>query len=120
MTTITSTSGATLLPELVMGYSSAREGGAVIHEILGRADPDVTLRVKATRTGTLSLLFLDEAQAAEAEAELSGAATFTLNTGGDRPTVDMSFIASGVAARTLDEDTLTVWVVDVDYREILP
>ncbi len=48
----TITAGASVItPLLVEGFEAARSGGAIVHTILGRANPDVTLRPAGTRTG---------------------------------------------------------------------
>lgn len=111
-------SGGTLEPDLVLGYSTAREGGAIVHDILGRADPDVTLRPMGTRTGTLTLLFTAEADAEEAERVLASADTFALSDP-DRSSILMDFASTGTVTRTLDPDTLDVWIVTVAYRQVV-
>jgi hypothetical protein len=76
----TLTSGATVItPNTVDGYQSARPAQTIIHRVIGRADPDVTLRPAGTRTGTLELVFGVEATAIAAEQALAGADVWTLS-----------------------------------------
>ncbi len=114
------TSGATVItPTLILGYESTRAPGTIVHDIIGRANPDVTLRPAGTRTGRMELGFIGEADSYAAETALSTAAVFTL-TSTDRPTVALSFIVKegGTITRTLDDETRNAWTVAFDWREV--
>ena len=118
------TGGATLIaPTTILGYSSVREAGTLVHPILGGGSPDVTLRPAQLRSGTLSLAFLDpatsEADSREAESVLSGPVTFTL-VESDRATLGMAFVVSGQIRRELDPETRADWTVEFDYTEVAP
>lgn len=115
----TITSGSyTLEPFAVTGYDSARLSGNIVHQILGKSEPDITLRPAALRTGTLNLAFDDETDSAEAvTAHATSTDPFTLTTA--LGTVDMTYVVAGDIRRTLDE-TRKVWTVAVSYQEINP
>jgi hypothetical protein len=117
--TITSSAGATMAPDLVLGYATDREAGTIAHDIIGRAEPDYTLRPALSRSGTLSLWFTGEQASYDAARALAAAATFTL-VSDERLTINMRFIVpeGGRISRELDDDTRDTWTVDVDYREI--
>lgn len=108
----------TVTPVLVTGYESARETQTVVHRVIGRADPDISLRPAALRTGTLELLFDSETDAEAAELAHAQAAIWTL-TDFDRSTVGMSYVvADGSVTRTLDDETRTYWTVAVPFVEV--
>lgn len=110
----------TVTPVLVTGYVSQRETQSVVHRIIGRADPDVSLRPAALRTGTLELLFDSEADAEAAELAHAGSAVWTL-TDTDRSTVGMIYVvADGSITRTLDDETRDYWLVAVPFVEVSP
>jgi len=115
--TITDTAGNNLNPDLALGYATTRYSENIIHKIVGRSNPDVTLRPAALRTGTLRLLFSSEYAANAAVNFHARAAVFTL-TDTDLPLSGMRYVLSGKADRELDEETLLRWVVTVDYQEI--
>lgn len=117
-TTITNIdTGAKVTPLDARGYESARAARTIIHEVLGTGKIDVTVRPAPTRSGTLALVFTSEATAAAAEAMLTSAATFRLAEP-LLPTIGMTFVVTGNVSRSQDE-TRTVWFVDVPFREFL-
>lgn len=120
MTTTITYSGGTLTPELVDGYQAARSSRNVEHVVLGRAGSDFTLRPAALRSGTLTLLFPLEADAAEALTALSAPEAFTLASD-DRTTLDMEFVVVGSGAdMALDDATRDVWIVSLPFQEVTP
>lgn len=109
----------TITPILVNGYDTSREARTIVHDILGREDPDVTLRPAGTRRGTLELVFDDEASAAAAVTAHAAAGVWTL-TEVDVPTIAMQYVVvDGDLGRRLDE-TRAAWLVTIPYREVLP
>jgi len=118
MTTITHASG-TIVPAVVDGYEASIEARSIVHVILGRADPDITMRPAGLRTGTLSLVFDSRAEAWAAVAALSIPQVLTL-TDADVPEVGMSFVVAGGALEPrLDDETRSVWTVAVPFQEVL-
>lgn len=119
MTTITNGTDV-ISPDLVLGYKSSRTARTVIHDILDRSDPDVSLRAAASRSGTLELLFADETAATNAETLHTGISVWSI-LDPDRASVAMSYVvADGDIERELDDETRNAWVVRVPYREVTP
>lgn len=109
------TSGATVLtPTVVEDYESASRVGTVVHDIIGRADPDVTLRPAATRTGRLRMTFPDEASSRAAEIAFRAPAVFAWTA--PLSSVSMTFVPQDdITRRLLDTGR---WVLEVGYREV--
>lgn len=120
MATIITHEADTITPTQVLGYSAEREAGNVVHPILGRSNPDVTLRPASLRTGTLSLGFqgdTSEEDSAEcAEIHAVGGVFSIFST--ERATVEMSYVSNGRITRELDDESRDAWVVTVDFQEI--
>jgi hypothetical protein len=106
----------TIEPELVLGYETTQEAGNVVHEIIGRGDPDVTLRPARSRSGTLALFFLTEADAETARNSLATGDVWDL--AAELTTIAMSFVVSGDIMVRLDPETRLRWLVNVGYREV--
>ena len=111
----------TIAPDAVEGYESNREGGTLVHPILGGA-PDVTLRQAQLRAGKLVLKFVSatgEADSKTAEDSLSSAAVFTFSET-SAATIGMRFVVpdSGGVRRALSAQTGRVWAVTVDFQEV--
>lgn len=118
-TNITHSAG-TITPIVVNGFGASRTARSLVHEILGRPDPDITFRPAGMRSGTLKLVFATGAAAAEAEAVLVVPQVFTLFDV-TVPQVGMSFVvAGGDVTSTLDEETMVVWIVEVPFQEVAP
>jgi len=116
--TVTITQGASSVsPSLVLGYKSTRQAGNLIHPIIQRTDPDVTLAPAGLRTGTLELFCLDLAQALEVETLHAGAGVCQLEDT-DLPALNMLYVAAGAIGLELDDETRLRWVVSVDYQEV--
>ncbi|GAB6857872.1 hypothetical protein [Microbacterium xylanilyticum] len=113
--------GATIItPRLVEGYEASREGGTIVHKILGRTSPDITLRPAGTRTGTLTLLFTDETAANNAWAAVC--ANGVLQLVSDERTIGMTFVVpeGQQIGFALDDATRNHWHVTVPFQEITP
>lgn len=106
-------------PLQVLGYESQRASANVFHDVIGRPNPDVTLRPAGPRTGTLSFLFASEADAAECERMHAGTSVLTIDDP-ELPTIAMPYVADGAISRQLDSDTRALWVVGVAFREVRP
>lgn len=113
------TSGTTTVtPDLRVGYAASRTPRTSVHRLLN-GSISTTLREAALRSGTLTLLFTSEAQANACVALHRTAARFTI-TDPDAPWGDMTYVLSegGNITRDLDDQTLTVWFVSIDYQEV--
>lgn len=110
--------GGSINPQLIDGYSGTREARTIVHTILGKASPDVTLRGAGLRTGELILVFATEGAARSAEQVLAVPQVLTLEAP-DTPTLAMSFVVAEGSIRTeLDPATRKVWTVTVPFVEV--
>jgi hypothetical protein len=122
MSTLITTGAETITPTQILGYADASEGGNIIHPILGRAEPDVTLRPGGLRSGTLTLGFqgaTSESDSAVARALLNSGVVFNI-VSTDRGTIEMAFVRSGQVGRELEDNTRDAWTVTVDFHEVAP
>jgi len=116
--TTTITSGTTTFtPILIRDYQSTQTSGNLIHELLG-GEVDVTLREASTRSGSLQLLFPDEATAQACRAAHASAAVFELHQT-DATSVEMTYVVDGRLEVAPDEEAENVWWVTVEYRELV-
>lgn len=117
--TITHSTG-TISPTVINGYEATREARSVVHQILNRSDPDVTLRAPGLRRGALKCVFATEAEAVSAFGVLSIPQVLVLNDS-TAPSIGMSFVvADGDLHVTLDPETRVVWIVTVPFVEVSP
>lgn len=117
-TTITHSTG-TITPDLIDRFEAAREAHTVVHDILNRSNPDVTLRAPSLRRGSLACRFVQEADAISAFDVLSVPQVLAM-TNADVPAVDMSFVvALGDLTISLSGDTQAWWVT-VPFVEVAP
>lgn len=123
MSTIITYVGAVtpIAPIVVDGYESQRTSGNVVHNIVGRSSPDVTLGPASLRTGTLELVFPDELDAKAAEDAHALPVAFTLSSD-DRSTIEMYYVVNNNdrVRRALDDETREVWIVSVPFQEVAP
>lgn len=115
----TITSGTTtVVPLFVAGYQSSRTGQSVFNKVLGRSYPDVALVPASPRRGTLRCVFASEADASACERLHALAAVFTF-ADPDVPTSTMAYVLDGSLTRQLDPETLELWVISIDYQEVI-
>jgi hypothetical protein len=117
MTTTISSGATTITPELVTGWESTNETYNIVHDILSRSTPDITLRGSTSRSGTLSMLFLTESACEDARALHAGANVLTLAST-EITAANFDYIVAGAIATALEDDTRRYWTLSVDYREI--
>lgn len=114
----TITSGATTItPQLVTGWESTNDTQNIVHDILSRSTPDITLRGSTTRSGTLVMLFLTEAACETARALHTGANVLTLAST-QITAANFDYIVAGAVAAALDDETRRYWTLSVDYKQI--
>lgn len=102
---------------LAEAHETSRTSRNVLHSVIGRADPVPTLRPASTRSGQLKFLFSTEAEAANC-VDVHSRNVWLYMSDSDNPTLSMFYVLDGKATRTLDPETLTRWVVSIDYQEI--
>lgn len=107
-----------ITPTIVNGYRSEREARSIVHPILGRTTPDVTLRPASLRTGNLELLFRDEADAVAASAHLAAGRLWQLES--DERDVNMTFVTpeGERIGLELDDETRDGWRLTVPFQEV--
>lgn len=108
------TSGAASIAPLALSdYSADQEGGSIRHDILGRREPDITLRPVGMRNGDFTLDFPTEPAVAEARESLSAAAVWTL-VHSERPSVNMRFIVRRLSRAVAADGR---WSIRVSFEE---
>lgn len=121
----TITRGATVLrPTAVTSIRTERESRNIVHDIIARADADVSLRPAGLRSGTIELAYHSspsaetDSELAEQQHALSG--VFTITAPG-RPSLSFTYVTAegGRIARELNTET-GVWTVRVDFQEVAP
>lgn len=109
--------GQAITPKLLLGYTSSTRSNNVIHQIIGRANPDVSFAPDSLRSGTLRLLFTSEADAWEAF-ELHSTPGVCRLYDPNVPAVNMAYVRSGELDIALDEDSRSYWILSVGYQEV--
>lgn len=110
------TTSAQLSPLLVTGYSARRPSRNVVHTVLGRPDPDVTLRAAGLRTGTLELLCANVADATEM-ADLHATVGVKAFEGSAPDPVSMDYVVAGEIEMEPSIETGR-WIVRVGFQEV--
>lgn len=118
MTTIT-TGVLSFTPELVTGWEAAQSSRNIIHNIIGRTDPDVTLKAATTRTGTLEMLFVSASEAETARDILANGAVFSISES-ETWINGFDFVLSGSISAALEDTTRNLWTITADFTEVIP
>jgi hypothetical protein len=116
--TITLSDGITpIFPMMALGYQTERQSGNRVH-VKGNSSIDVTLAPTGPRSGTLLLLFADEATSLVAENLLRTAKVFTI-ADTDRASYNMTFVLAegSKLARQLDPATRSRFTLSIDFQE---
>ena len=116
--TISATNGAgsSVATTTLSPYEFAYTGRNVILDLL---DGGIAVALVTPRpsSGTLEFLYPDEDSARAAAVLHREESTFVL-ADDDRPAVGLEYVVDGDVRLRLDEDTLTQWVLSVDYQEV--
>ncbi len=118
MTTTITDSVSSFSPDLILDYNTEREARNVIHNVIGKAEPDVSLELDGLRMGTLRLFFEVKEDAWVAYEALGQVATWEL-TDTDIPEINMSFVREGRMTMTLDPVSRRRWIIEMDYQEVI-
>ena len=118
MTTTLTRGTTTLTPLLLLGYGSSRGSRNIVHTILGRSDPDITLASARLRAGTLSFLVEDRAAAYRFEAFHAANGVITFNDT-EVANVNMRYVTTDDVTVSIDTQTQLRWLVDVPYQQVL-
>lgn len=116
----TITTGTTVItPEIITGWDTSQTSRNVIHEIIGRQDPDVTLQPAATRTGTLEMVFTSASAAETARNAFVNGTTFLIES--DLTWLDgLTVVMNGTITATLEDVTRQLWTISADFQEVTP
>ncbi len=117
MSTITR-GGTTIEPKMILGWETVRRSRNILHEVIGKPSPDVTVQPSAPRTGTLELFFLTE-DAAVAADELHAAPGALTLVNDDHAARSMTYVIDGDVRLRLDPATRLRWTLTVPFREVL-
>ncbi len=114
----TITTGANIIsPDLILSWSSEQESRNIVHTIIGRSNPDVTLKPANLRTGTLELFFTTPEDAFECAALHAESATFLITS--DETWIDgMLYVVDGSIGQVLEDTTRRYWQVNISFQEL--
>ncbi len=116
MTTTLSDGTSTVVPILITGWATSRPARTVVHDIIDRSSPEVTLREAGLRTGVFEVVFATAADAFEAEAMHTQATAFTFadDTAGTFDYV----VPEGTEIEVELDETRRAWIVRVPFQEV--
>ena len=117
MTSTISDGATSITPLQVTDYKSTRQSRNILHDVQGKAFPDATAMPAGPRTGTLTFLFGNEADALRCEIMHTGTAVLTF-TDSDVSSAGMTYLADGSINRILDPQTRALWLVEVAFQEV--
>ena len=118
MTTQIINNEALIQPVFLLQYETQTESNNVVHRVIGKGEPDVSLAEDTTRMGTLHLFFDTKADAWEAFTLLRDISVWTLSDT-DHEEINMDFTRQGVMKITLDSVSRRRWIIEMDYQEIV-
>ncbi len=118
MTTIITDATSTVTPDLVLEYNTERESRNVLHNVIGKAEPDVSLELDGLRFGTLHLFFEAREDAWTAYEALGAIGTWEL-TDTDYPQIGMNFVRTRAMKMGLDPVSRRRWIIEMDYQEVI-
>lgn len=105
------------LPLLVTQWNATATTRHLVHDVLGNPWPDITVQPAGPRTGTMSALFDNEADAAALFAMLTGTTVVTFSDDSTSITA-MRLLANGSVTIAQDDQDRTKWVVTFAYQEV--
>jgi len=109
-------SGETIRPDLVMEYRTERVSRNVYHQVIGKAEQDVSLEVDGKRYGNLRLFFSSKVEAFAAYAALALGLPYEF-ADSELPEVGMRFARDGRMTLELTENRRH-WIIEMEYREV--
>lgn len=120
MATIIVQGADVIAPSIVLGIMPGRESQNLVHPIIGRAEPDVTLRPANLRTGSIEMGFAGptaEADSYAAEMLHAAGGIFTVISD-ERSTLGLSYVTTGRIVRELEDATRDGWILRVEFQEV--
>jgi len=119
MTTTIASGTLDTTPALIKSWSSTQEARNVVHTIIGRSDPDITLKPAGKRTGTLELFYTTKTAAEEARELFALPLVFLVDSDDETWLDGFRFVTVGSISSVLDSDDFTSWHISVDFQEVL-
>lgn len=114
-TTITHASGV-ITPTALQGWEAAAPARSIVHDIMGRPDPDITKRPTGLRRGTLTLVFASGQAAYAARAVLAVTQPLTLAHDSIAQVGMLFVVAGGDLGDVLG--AANEWTLSVPFQEI--
>lgn len=108
----------TIEPLMLLEYEAEVVSNNVIHTIIGKGEPDVSLADDTTRQGTLHLFFETKEDAWAAFAALRDTSVWTLSDT-DHDEIGMDFTRRDNMKIRLDSTSRRRWILEMDYQEII-
>lgn len=118
MTTLILNNESLIEPLMLLQYEAETESNNIVHRVIGKGEPDVSLAEDTTRMGTLHLFFETKADAWEAFALLRDISVWTLSDT-DHEELNMDFTRQGRMKIRLDSVSRRRWIIEMDYQEII-
>lgn len=120
MSTTITHAGGIITPSALRGWSASAPINSRVHNILGRPDPDITVRPAGLRRGTLTLVFGTGAEAYAARGVLAVTQPLTLVNSGVAQ-VSMTFVVATESGGELGEvlGRAGEWTITVPFQEIV-
>ena len=117
MSTVITHTGGVITPLAVSEYAVEQEARNVVHQVLGRPDPDITLRPAGLRAGVLTLTFRTAAAADDARRQHATGTVFTIASTAVA-VVNMSYVLT--EKLTTMQGAAGEWTVTVGFQEVSP
>lgn len=117
--TVLDGSGDSTEPVAVSGIGMSASSANVVHELIEPGSIAVTLGGDLPRSGTLTMIYTDDAEADAARVLLGRPATFALQTD-ERPVTDLTFVRVGDMSAAVHDTVSSLWVLTVGVQEIVP
>lgn len=114
----TITDGTTsVTPVLVVAYEHSRSPRTIVHEVIGRPDPDVTLRAATSRSGALRAVLTDPDDVTALDAMLARPTVLSVSSTDEPRLNGLTFVVADREVLVRLEGQAT-WVVEWPYREV--
>lgn len=105
-------------PLFVKSWETSQATRNVIHNIVGKSEPDITLKPAGLRTGTFELFYASQEDAENARAVLSLPTVFLVSSDDETWLNDFKFVSVDSISAALDETDLTSWHFSVGFQEV--
>lgn len=109
---------AAFTPTSVETVDVSRAGRTLVHDVLGRSNPDVTLRAGGLRIGTLALVFSTEADSKAAFDALAVGVVAQVTS--SAASLTFSFVVPDGQDIALSRARAGFWTLSVPFQEVQP